>query len=211
MTSNKGYAHAIVQVLLLVWIVAPAYAAQSSTGSVRGRVKEHNGKWLAGVAVRAVSAKDESSAFETTTDGKGDFELRGLASGDYTLTFARQGYRTFTSRKLSVEAGETVKLSRAIELAPEREPYAVIRGAIFTDEGFSLPNARVMIERVGEGKRFRRETMSHEGGEFAFRLPADKGLYRITASARGFQTASREIEVDSDDVRQVALSLERVK
>lgn len=180
------------------------------SASVVGRVKERDGKALEGVVIRA-STTDGKQAGETTSDARGEFELLGLSAGDYVFTFERKGFQTFTTRGLPVEAGEKVKLRRVIEMAPERPPYAVVRGAVFTAEGFSLPNANITIEKVGEGKRLKRETVSVDGGEFGFRLPPEKAIYKVTATARGFVTGSKEIEVSADEVRQIALTLERVK
>src|SRR5262249_40894365 len=114
--------------------------------------------------------------------------------------------------RIEVENGKATKLSRAVELSREGAPYALIRGAVFTDVGFTLPNASVTIERIGGDKGFKkRETTSGEGGAFAFRLPTEKATYRITAAARGFQPNSKEINIEGDELQNVALSLERIK
>ena len=208
MNPNNRYALLIIVVLL----ISSSFAgAQTATGAVRGKVKERDGKSLSGVTVRAVNAQDETKTHETKTDDKGDFDLKGVAAGDYTMIFERSGYQTFTTRRLTVTAGETLRLSRTIELSPERAAYALIRGGVFTSDGFSIPNASLVIERISEGKRFKRDAMSQEGGHFVFRIPAEKGTYRITATARGYQSASKEIEIESDEVRQISLTLERAK
>ena len=202
---------------IISWLVLIAFlsiSAQAQHGVVKGKVKEQGGKALEGVIVRtrAANASNEKDRHETKTDSKGDFELTGLATADYILTFEHPGFRTFTSRRLEVKDGEIIKLRQAVELSREREGFAVIRGAVFTSEGISLPNASVIIERLGENHGFKkRETTSGEGGEFAFRLPNDKATYRVTAKARGFQPLSKEVSVDSDEVRQIALALERIK
>jgi uncharacterized surface anchored protein len=201
--------YAILSPLVLLTFLAAAVQAQH--GVVKGKVKEQGGKALEGVTVRAVNEADKKNRRETKTDSKGEFEFSGLAAGAYVLSFEQPGFRTFVTRQLEVKDGETIRLSRVIELARERDPYALLRGAVFTDAGFSLPHATVTIERLGGGKRFKQEKTSGEDGSFAFRLPADKATYRVTASARGFQPLSKEVTVDSDEVRQVALALARVK
>jgi hypothetical protein len=42
-------------------------------------------------------------------------------------------------------------------------------------------------------------------------LKAEKAKYRVTATARGFQPASIEIEIDGDEARNVALTLQPLK
>jgi hypothetical protein len=109
---------------------------------------------------------------------------------------------------LTVAAGESVRLSRVIELAREEAPYAVIRGAVLHGVGFTLPNALVTLERIDGGRKFRQRTISQEGGEFAFRLRAEKATYRITASSPGWKSATLEMEIEGDEVRNIALVLE---
>lgn len=212
----------ITTLVLLVSSAAPLYA---QTGVIKGKVKLQDSKTHDGVLVRvtrtnSAGAKattksdkpaDGAGEQEIKTDGKGEFEITGLATGEYVLSFEKPGYKGFSTRRLEVISGETVKLRNTIEMTKEGEPYAVIRGAVLYGAGFTLPNALVTIERIDGGKKFKQEALSHEGGEFAFRLRADKATYRITASARGFEAASQEITIESDEVRNIALTLQQVK
>jgi Carboxypeptidase regulatory-like domain len=211
MKSRFGYAIICAPLLAALLLAPPGAHSQTQTGALKGKVKERNGKALEDVIVRATSAENKEDKRETKSNGKGDFEFAALPAGQYSLSFEKEGYKTFNTRKLEVAAGETTKLSSVVELAREGEPYAVIRGAVFHGAGFTLPNAALIIERIDGGKKFKQETISQEGGEFAFRLKAEKGKYRITATARGFQPTSIEVEIDGDEARNVALTLHPVK
>ncbi len=206
---KKQYIYAIIIAIVLAGSLTSQATPQ--TGIVKGKVKEQNGKGLEGVTIRATSAKNKDDRDETSSDSKGEFEFRALPPGEYSLSFEKQGFKIFTTRKLEVVPGETLKLSRVIELSREGTPYSVIRGAVFYGPGYTLPNATITIERIDGGKKFKEETVSREGGEFAFRLKGEKAKYRISANGRGFQPTSIEIEVDSDEVRNVALTLQQVK
>lgn len=201
-------AYALTVKLVLLFSLAPAYA---QTGVVKGKVKERNGKTLEGVLIRATNAKNKASARETKSDSKGDFEFVDLPSGDYSFSLEKKGYVTFLSRNISVIAGETLRLKSVIELKREEDPYSLIRGAVFYGAGYSMPNAAVTIERVDGGGKFKQERLSGEGGEFGFRLKAEKAKYKVTASAKGFQSASTEVEIEGDEVRNIALTLQQVK
>ena len=179
----------------------------ASTGSLRGRVKEQKGRALSGVSIKATA---DGRQYEITSDGQGEFNFRELAPGDYVLSFAKTGYKTFTTRPLTVTAGEAIRLSRVIEMGREDDPYAVIRGAVLHGLGYTLPNAAVRLERIDGRKKTKMETVSREGGEFAFRLKADSATYRITALADGFEPASVEISIDNDEVRNIVLTLKRL-
>jgi hypothetical protein len=211
MKPQFGYAIICAPLLAALLLVPAGAQSKTQTGVLKGRVKERNGKALEGVIVRATSAESEDDKRETKSDAKGDFEFADLPAGRYSLSFEKQGYKTFITRKLEVTAGETTRLSSVVELAREGQPYAVIRGAVFQGPGYTLPNATVVIERIDGGGKFKKETISQEGGEFAFRLKAEKAKYRVTATARGFQPASIEVETDGDEARNVALTLQPIK
>lgn len=197
----------LVKLVLLISVVS----VFGQTGIVKGKVKERDGKMLEGVLIRATNVKNKTIVRETKSDSKGDFEFIDLPVGDYSFSLEKKGYATFVSRNLTVTADETLKLKSAIELKREEAPYAAIRGAIFYGAGFSLANATVTIERIDGAGKFKQERLSGEGGEFAFRIKAEKAKYRVTASGKGFQTASTEIEIEGDEVRNVALTLQQVK
>jgi hypothetical protein len=229
-TFLYGGRYAIASVLVLLGCSAISSKAQTDNaptekaarGIVKGRVKLQDSKSHEGVIVRVVKTAStgvnsararqeaEENAREVTTDNKGDFEITGLATGNYVFSFSKLGFKGFTSRRLEVLSGETLRL-KLIELSKEGEPYAQIRGAVFYGAGFTLPNAQVTIERIDGGKKFKQEKLSQEGGEFGFTVKAEKATYRITAAAPGFVTATQEITIESDEVRNVALTLQQIK
>ena len=211
MKSQIGYACVCAPVLAVLLFAQGNAQSNTQTGILKGKVKERNGKALEGVIVRATNAKNNDDKRETKSNDKGDFELTGLPAGQYTISLEKQGFKTFNSRNLDIAAGETTRLSAVIELVRESDPYAVIRGAVFQGPGYTLPNATVVIERIDGGKKFKQEKVSVEGGEFSFRLKAEKAKYRITATARGFQPASVEVEIEGDEARNVALTLQQAK
>jgi len=211
MKSQIGYACVCAPVLAVLLFAQGNAQSNTQTGILKGKVKERNGKALEGVIVRATNAKNNDDKRETKSNDKGDFELTGLPAGQYTISLEKQGFKTFNSRNLDIAAGETTRLSAVIELVREGDPYAVIRGAVFQGPGYTLPNATVVIERIDGGKKFKQEKVSVEGGEFSFRLKAEKAKYRITATARGFQPASVEVEIEGDEARNVALTLQQAK
>jgi hypothetical protein len=209
-------------ITLLVLLASTVLYAQ--TGVIKGKVKLQDSKTHEGVTVQITRASgigarattkvdkpaDATSEQAIKTDGKGEFEITGLATGAYVLSFEKPGYKIFTSRRLEVISGETLKLN-LVELKKEGEPFAQIRGAVLYGVGFTLSNALVTIERIDGGKKSKQEKLSQEGGEFGFTVRAEKATYRITASARGFQSTSQEITIESDEVRNIVLTLQQLK
>jgi hypothetical protein len=188
--------------------------AQAQTGGIQGKVKERDGKALAGVTVRiarVVDAKERLDAGETKTGGQGEFSFAGLPAGSYALTFDQDGFRRFVTRQFEIKAGETYKVPRPVEMSRERELHSLVRGAVLTSEGFTLPGVRVTIERL-DAKGFKKEEkVSAEAGEFAFRVPSEPGKYRVSAAARGFAPHSVEVDVGVGEIRTISLPLEKAK
>ena len=205
MKLKLGYA--LITMLILLFSTAVGAAAQ--TGLVKGKVKEEGGKTLEEVLVQATNVRNKDDKHQVKSDSKGDFEFSGLPAGDYSFSLEKQGYKTFVTRKLAVIGGETLRLTA--ELKREGEPFSLIRGAVLNGVGYSMPNATVLLERIDGGRKFKQEKVSGEAGQFVFRLKAEKAKYRVTANARGFQSASAEIEIESDEVRNIALTLQPVK
>ena len=204
-------------VLILSCTLLCSLSALADGARIQGKVKEENGKALSGVSVKAnrsvtrtLNEQDtRPKDYEVKTNDKGEFALNDLLAGSYTLTFELKGYGTFVTRRVELAAGETLKVPRAIEMTRERDPYGLIRGATLDSGGYSLQNVQLTLERT-DGKKFKKvEKISIEGGEFAFRVPAEKGTYRVTASADGFKTVSKDVVMDGDEIRQVVLQMEK--
>jgi hypothetical protein len=208
---------------ILFWLVLAgcgAVTAQAQTGIVKGKVKLQDEKTHEGVVIvvakigsayaNSDKVKERNGEQQFSTNNKGEYEITGLATGEYTFTFRKRGFNTFISRKMEVLTGETLSL-RLIELKKEGEPFAQIRGAVFYGMGFTLPNALVVIERIDGAKKFKQEKVSQEGGEFGFTLKAEKATYRITASAKGFISASQELTIEGDELRHIALTVQQIK
>lgn len=216
--------------ILLLSFLALQSSAQSVTAGLRGKVKELGGKALEGVQVEASkieqkpvnehsSSRASSQAtsgrsvtvktYETQTNNKGEFAFTDLVPGNYSLTFQKSGFVTITTWQMEVKAGENVQIGRTVEMPREKQTSSsLIRGAVLGEGGRSFENATVKLERIAGGK-LKKETYSTEGGLFAFSVPSEKGIYRVTASARGYEDAVKEIEVEAAEARDIVLTLEK--
>src|SRR5262249_23768045 len=150
-------------------------------GAIRGKVENEAGKAVNGA--RVVAEREGKEAARATTNAKGEFTLADLEPGEYMLSIDAEGYKSVQLlRKQRVEAGKTTKLSDKITLTTSHSS-SLLRGAVFDDRGFSLAGATVDIERVDtEGKevkegKLRKQYITNEVGEFAFRLPDIGGQY----------------------------------
>ena len=196
--------------LLLTFLLlgaATALAQNRGTGSIKGKVRLENGGAAAGVAV--IATQEEREVARVTTNRSGDFTLANLPPGLYTLTFRRPGLRVGTLPNVPVEAGRTRTLRDRLYLPVDEGTLAFINGSVFTEDGRSIPGARIEIQRVNADGTTRRieEQYANDMGAFAFRLAPDAAKYRITARREGMESATREVEVDGAAVYRVALTL----
>jgi len=176
--------------------------------SITGTVVDGQGKAVAGVGVMANPVGDVerttivngmiTSGEQTLTNAAGQFELRGLAAGDYRLGVLDRG------RPLPMKTDTTVKLGPAekktgVTLAVER-PDGVIRGVVTGPDGKPLADAWVSLDvdldalldaqpRDGERRsRMVRVERSDEGGasggDIAPVLTDAAGTFELSGLAR---------------------------
>ena len=87
------------------------------------------------------------------------------------------------------------------------EPYAIVAGTVFREDGFSLPGASVTLLPKDAPKAKKLEAVSDARGEFAFRIPAGAAAYVVKAARKGFQPAEKEASVSGEGRVDVTLIL----
>ena len=121
-TANASAPAAAVQ-------AAPAAAPQVATASprgpasVEGAVTDQTGAVLVGAAVKISNASGVVQS--TVSDDKGNYSLKGLQPGSYTITVNVKGFKEFTADHVSVAAGLPVPLDATLEPAAEKTEVSV--------------------------------------------------------------------------------------
>ena len=85
----------IVLAVIVVLALAAGAAAQTTTGTISGRVLDTQGAALPGAIATATSPNLQGTR-EAVTSENGDYILTGLPSGPYTITFSMSGFQTQT-------------------------------------------------------------------------------------------------------------------
>jgi len=203
MDTFKSFA--IVALLLLLSITAPAQSKR--TGTIKGKVRVEKGS-AAGVAV--ILRQDDREVARVTTDRKGDFTIARVQPGVYGMTFRKPGLQVSSIEKLEVTAGKTRALKDLI-LGIDEGSLAFVRGSVFTESGLSVPNVRIEIARVTSENSIEKvdTRVTGETGEFVFRLGPEVARYRVTLKADGADTVSKDVEVDGPAIYRVALTYKR--
>ena len=73
----------------------------------------------------------------------------------------------------------------------------LVRGTVFTQEGFALPGAELRIRRSAE-KKFRWQTLSNSRGDFAVRVKMGAD-YEVLVRAKGFAEQTMPVDAKTGD------------
>jgi Carboxypeptidase regulatory-like domain len=194
----------------LMLILSFACLAQDkTTGAIKGKVRVEKGS-PAGVSV--ILRQGEREVTRATTDKHGEFLIAHVAPGVYAVTLRKPGLSIGTVEPVEVKAGKTRALGDHLVLSVDEGSIAFIRGSVFTEDGRSVPGARVELARIVDEKSTQKldSRVTGETGEFVFRLPPDTAKYRVTLKANGAEPTFKDVEVDSAAVFRIALTLKPV-
>lgn len=182
--------------------------AQSTTGGVKGKVRDGRDNGLAGVVVTA--RKDGKDVEKAKTDSKGAFQINGLRPGGYNFVFEKSGYTGGVKYEVEVVAGEVRDLGDKLIMTVDSGSLVLIRGSVFQEDGRSFANAKVDMFKVlddGTVKKLGTATTNYSG-DFGFRQPTGEAKLRFTASS-GDMTASKELEISTAGIYRLAITLKK--
>ena len=167
-------------------VFAEPFVLRGTPATVVGSVLNFEGNPIAGATVRADSGDDEEF---TTTTASGWFSLE-LASGEWSLSAQKSGFRPSEHRPVTLASGETRTIDPPFVLS---QAAASIVGRV-TDGDVGVAGSSVRaIPRSGSVV----STTTNARGEFTLLPPA--GTYALTAECEGFQqTRQHQITVDGD-------------
>ena len=100
---------AVLQLLTLLLILAQALPAQTTAGSISGRVTDPQDAAVPQAPVVALN-QDQNTTVRTTADTAGQFVFSNLLPGRYTITVEVQGFKTLKNVDVVLNANATVAL-----------------------------------------------------------------------------------------------------
>ena len=113
--------------LLLLLFPAAIYTgslqAQTSSGTLRGRVADPSGAVIMRASVSVTPAT--GTTVTTTTNRDGEYEIRDLPAGQYNLETSAGGFTGFVEPNLQIVAGQARRLDVALEIAVDSETIEV--------------------------------------------------------------------------------------
>src|SRR5271166_3721495 len=124
MKSGKSNLHTIGCAALL-WLLAWSGNgfAQSSFGTLRGRVTDPSGAVIPNAVVTAAAASAQKGS--AVSDAQGAYEIKGLAAGSYGVTARAKGFSAATAQTVAVSPGQVQQLDIALEIEVKPEKIEV--------------------------------------------------------------------------------------
>ncbi len=108
---------------MILLLIAGKVAAQSNTGNIKGTITTSDGQ-----AAAFVSIQIKSTGRGTVTDAKGDFALRKLEPGAYTLLVSLIGYEP-KEETVQVTAAQTTHINFHLQVSNSQLSEVTIKGS----------------------------------------------------------------------------------
>jgi TonB-dependent receptor len=113
----------LVAILAFALCLATTASAQHNTGMISGRAMDKQGAVLRGARLKV-----EPGGIIGATDAQGEFNVIGLAPGNYTLTISYVGFSNF-SQQVKVTSGQTTRVDAQLNVAAQGEEITVVADA----------------------------------------------------------------------------------
>lgn len=130
MTRQRSKKSTAVALGCLLALAGNGAMAADVGGTVKGRVTKEQGPVVAGATI-TLTHKQKNITRTTQANEEGEYILRNLPVGDYTVTIGGNGYSTAKQDSLAVSVGAPVVLDVALQ------PGATIEEVIVTDTSVS--------------------------------------------------------------------------
>jgi len=110
-------------VLLLFSISLGSISAQTSSGTLRGKITDPSGAVVPQATVTATGADGKLQTVQSNHQGV--YEIRGLAPGSYTVTAVAKGFALDTEADVQINPGQTQDFDIQLQIAVEQQHVEV--------------------------------------------------------------------------------------
>jgi hypothetical protein len=203
--NTDGYGHLnVLNALNYIASTTPSPTPASSptpggNGFLSGTVYDQDNFPLGGVTV-TITGNSFSDSVDTNEDGY--YEFYGLAAGDYTLTYEKDGYQGQT-RNISLGEGEILSLGTvALELITK----GTITGYVVNTKGNPVESAEIKLR--GIKTKISTTTFSDAEGYFEF-ADLDAETYVIIAKKKGYKRSSKTVILKEGAEKEIEIKLKR--
>src|SRR6185437_8285676 len=113
----------LIVVLAITLAAALPLAAQTATGTLRGRVTDPSGAVIQGASITAIAADGKKTT--ATTNHSGVYEIKGLAPGKYTVSTVAKGFSVDNEVDVNVPVGPAQSFDIALGIEVEQQSVTV--------------------------------------------------------------------------------------
>jgi hypothetical protein len=118
--------------------------AQTSSGALRGRVTDPTGAVIPHATVTATGPNGQKVT--AVTDNQGAYELKGLASGSYTVSTVAKGFAVSTEQNIVISADQVQQFDIALEIQVQPEKVEVQEDSATVGVGSSENASSIVIK-----------------------------------------------------------------
>jgi hypothetical protein len=108
---------------VIIALTAIPSKAQTTTGALRGRVTDPSGAVIQGANITAIASDGKKTA--TTTNHSGEYEIKGLAPGKYTVNAVAKGFGVDNEVDVNIPAGPAQSFDIALGIEVEQQSVTV--------------------------------------------------------------------------------------
>src|SRR5690242_5164987 len=109
---------------LVLLICAPKANGQAASGTIIGTVTDPSGAAVLGAQV-TVTDVEKGVSFDATSNESGYYSLRNLTPGNYKVSVASKGFKTFVQTNVSVIIGQSTTINVTLEVGAVGEEVTV--------------------------------------------------------------------------------------
>ena len=110
-------------VVLFLAVLTVDMPAQTTSGTLRGRITDPSGAVIPQATVAATSA--DGKTVTVVSNFQGVYEFKGLPAGEYTVTATAKGFAVDQEEAVGVTAGQVQQFDIALSIAVEKENVEV--------------------------------------------------------------------------------------
>ncbi len=139
----------LLAAMALCFLVVNFSLAQNVTGSISGIVRDPSGGVVPGTTVVAVN-EGTGARFETITDSDGQYTIRAVPIGVYTLSTEASGFKRFETRGVRLQVNEIARVDLSLSIGATTETVTVVSQAVAVDTTTAVLKAVVDQKRIEE-------------------------------------------------------------
>ena len=136
------------------------------------------------------------------TDEKGYYEFRGIAAGDYTITYEKEDYQNQTLN-IELEKGQELDLE-TITLEPLGKGR--LFGSVIDRNVNPIGSAELRLK--GEKTRISKTELSDANGFLEFE-DLDADTYILVAKKKGYKKYKRTIKLKNNETKEIEIVMEK--